>query len=220
MGTSAARSRVKLTLDHHYSPIIAELLRTSGHDVVAAMEQRWGREDDEPLLALCVEDGRTLLTNNVRDYVIIARSWSADGRSQRGLIFTSDAACPGTETPSAATWRRSTRSCVCTLATMPSGTGCSGCSRRMVTYRPAGPQSLGFLVGPPTGEVGFARVRVTRCLRFAHSPRCSEKPPRWPMFLVSLFSTFHLGPLIEEGGGEGPHETRLSSNKRQEINDG
>jgi len=87
---------VRLILDHHYSPLIAERLRDLGHDVVAATEVNREAEEDEPLLALCATEGRVLLTNNVADFAVIARRWQVEGRSHRGLIFTSDASFPRT----------------------------------------------------------------------------------------------------------------------------
>ncbi len=85
---------MRLLLDHHYSPEIARRLRKRGHDVLAAMERRWEGEDDEALLTLCAGEQRALLTNNVRDFTVLARNWATGGRPHAGLVFTSDASLP------------------------------------------------------------------------------------------------------------------------------
>lgn len=87
---------MKLLLDHHYPTAIAEQLRQGDHDVDAAIERGWHREPDEASLTLCVGEQRTLLTNNVGDFMTIARSWAVSGQQHAGLIFTSDASRPRT----------------------------------------------------------------------------------------------------------------------------
>lgn len=87
---------MRLALDHHYPTAIAEQLRLLDHDVVAAIERDWHREPDEALLTLCVAERRALLTNNVGDFVNIARRWAVRGQEHFGLVLTSDAGLPRT----------------------------------------------------------------------------------------------------------------------------
>jgi len=82
---------VKLALDHHFTTLIAAGLRERDHDVIAAIEVGWNELADPVLLEQCAEAGRSLLTNNARDFVPLIREWVAQGRSHHGLILTSDA---------------------------------------------------------------------------------------------------------------------------------
>ena len=85
---------MKLALDHQHSSGIAVILRDLGHDVITVSERGWEAETDEDVLALCLEEQRGLLTNNVADFAVIVGRWALEGRSHAGHVFASDKSMP------------------------------------------------------------------------------------------------------------------------------
>jgi len=81
---------VKLLLDAHHSPRAAERLRHKGHDVVAAGDDPAVVSlADEELLRHASTDGRTLVTEDAKDFGRIIRAWTAGGEHHAGVVFTS-----------------------------------------------------------------------------------------------------------------------------------
>jgi hypothetical protein len=78
-----------------YSPDAAARLRARGHDAVAIQE----RPDllvlsDSELFRAMADEGRTIVTNNVLDYVPLYRSALAEGAERAPLLLTSDRVMP------------------------------------------------------------------------------------------------------------------------------
>ena len=59
---------MRLLLDEHLSPAIAEQLRARGHDAVTAAEAGLAGVADERVLSWAVRERRAVVTNNVRDF--------------------------------------------------------------------------------------------------------------------------------------------------------
>jgi len=80
---------MRLLLDAHVSGrSVGGPLRDNGHDV-RALDQEPELEglEDEDVLVLAAEDGRTVVTHNVADFPEILREWAAGGRSHPGVIL-------------------------------------------------------------------------------------------------------------------------------------
>ena len=81
---------MKLLLDEHLRLPIARLLLDRGHDVVAVLE----RPDlmgmlDEIVWKIAIAEGRSVVTENARDFVSVTRATNAVGRAHPGLILVS-----------------------------------------------------------------------------------------------------------------------------------
>ncbi len=85
----------RLLLDEMLSPVIAEQLVAAGLDVLAVSAHPVLRGiGDADLLDWATADGRTLVTDNVRDFAPLHASWAAQGRMHAGLIFISSKSYP------------------------------------------------------------------------------------------------------------------------------
>ena len=81
---------MRLLLDVHHSPRAAHLLRTEGYEVLAAASDiRLASLGDEDLLRFATADARTVVTENVKDFERIVRTWATTGEHHAGVVFTS-----------------------------------------------------------------------------------------------------------------------------------
>jgi predicted nuclease of predicted toxin-antitoxin system len=80
---------LRLLLDAHLSGrAIGKALRNAGHDVLALDEHR-GLDalEDALVLELAAQEGRVLVTSNVRDFPDLLQQWAGEGRSHAGCII-------------------------------------------------------------------------------------------------------------------------------------
>ena len=81
---------MRLLLDEHYSPRIAQQLRQRGYDVVSVSERTEliGLSDSD-LLRVAAAERRSIVTENVADFVELTRHFAAREEDHYGVIFTS-----------------------------------------------------------------------------------------------------------------------------------
>lgn len=80
---------MRLLLDEHYSPAIADQLRKRGHDVVAAADhsELKSREDGE-LLSWAIAQRRAVVTENAADFVALHEQYVTRGDHHYGIVLT------------------------------------------------------------------------------------------------------------------------------------
>lgn len=78
-----------------YSPAIAEQLRRRGHDADAVTERPELRSlPDSDIFTVAQDEGRTVVTENIVDFLRAARSWEESGRIHHGLVLVDPSAYP------------------------------------------------------------------------------------------------------------------------------
>ncbi|MGH2946627.1 MAG: DUF5615 family PIN-like protein [Solirubrobacteraceae bacterium] len=81
---------MRLLLDEHYAPEIAEQLRRRGHDVIAVSERPDPRGlADEVHLATSPEQRRAIVTENVGDFRPLLANAVRAGNANYGLVCVS-----------------------------------------------------------------------------------------------------------------------------------
>jgi hypothetical protein len=86
---------LKLLLDEMYPPSVADGLRSRGHDTVAIVERPELRSLSDPdVFAHAQGEQRTVVTENVADYVRIANRHDAGAIDHHGLVLVHPARYP------------------------------------------------------------------------------------------------------------------------------
>jgi hypothetical protein len=86
---------LKLLIDEMYPPSIAVQLRDRGHDVHAVTERPELRAlADTDIFALAQEQQRTVVTENVADFSIIASGYDQRGQAHHGLVLVAPGSYP------------------------------------------------------------------------------------------------------------------------------
>ena len=80
---------MKLVLNEMWSSEIARQLRGRGHDVVAATElpRRYRGVPDHDFFERAQEDGRAVVTDNVRDFMTIVAESASRAEPHYGVVF-------------------------------------------------------------------------------------------------------------------------------------
>jgi hypothetical protein len=80
---------VRLLLDEMFSPEIAAALVKRGHDVVTvAADPGLAGLPDEQVLEWATDQGRCVVTENVKDFEVLRRLAAAQGRTHAGLLYS------------------------------------------------------------------------------------------------------------------------------------
>jgi len=86
---------LRLLIDEHYPPSIAEQLRERGHDAVAVQEEADLRGMLDPdLFAEAQRRSCALLTENAADYILLDAEYRSRHLAHWGLVFTSNRTFP------------------------------------------------------------------------------------------------------------------------------
>lgn len=78
--------KIKLYLDEDVAAPLAEALRQRGMDILTTQEARRSESKDEEQVAFAVEQHRSILTHNKRDFVIIHKAHLDAGKAHWGII--------------------------------------------------------------------------------------------------------------------------------------
>jgi predicted nuclease of predicted toxin-antitoxin system len=85
----------RLLLDAHLSQSLADALGTHGVDAMAAQQDEvLAKIEDEELLQEAYRLRRVVVTYNVQDFDLIARSWAEIGRHHWGIILIHSRSIP------------------------------------------------------------------------------------------------------------------------------
>ncbi len=78
----------KLYTDEDVDPLLANVLREKGFDVLSCHQcGMWG-QSDEAQLEFSTKNQRALLTHNIRDFCLLARGWTEKNKRHSGIVLS------------------------------------------------------------------------------------------------------------------------------------
>jgi len=80
----------KLYLDEDVRLLFAEVLRQRGYDVLHVIEAKREGKNDPERLAYAVKNPISILTHNIRDYILLAKEYASQDIKHYGIIVPSD----------------------------------------------------------------------------------------------------------------------------------
>jgi predicted nuclease of predicted toxin-antitoxin system len=88
---------MKLLLDEHLSPDIAEALRTRGHDVVSVLEIGLEGKSDQVIWRRAIVEGRVVVTYDKGDFLGLYRLFFQEGIHHPGVVIISNRTIPSSD---------------------------------------------------------------------------------------------------------------------------
>ena len=79
---------LRFYLDEDVDPLLAQVLRDRNVDCISTYEVKNQGLSDRDQLAFAIRNERTIISFNVKDFVFLARSFSQEGKSHKGIIVS------------------------------------------------------------------------------------------------------------------------------------
>jgi predicted nuclease of predicted toxin-antitoxin system len=85
---------LKIYLNENLSWKIAKSLREYGCDAISSLEVKLNEADDKTQFDFAISQGRTIVTNNFKDFVELYNQYASEGKNHYGIIFTTKCTIP------------------------------------------------------------------------------------------------------------------------------
>jgi predicted nuclease of predicted toxin-antitoxin system len=85
---------MKLLLDEHLSPIIAEGLRAKKHDVICVLETDLERQPDQTVWERAIAEERVVVTYDKGDFLLLFTELFQEGTHHHGLVVIASRTIP------------------------------------------------------------------------------------------------------------------------------
>lgn len=79
---------MRFYLDEHVPPVLADMLRSRGHDGLTTLSAGKTGSTDEEQLRFATDGNRVLVTFDRQDFLTLSQRWAAERRRHSGIIVS------------------------------------------------------------------------------------------------------------------------------------